>query len=131
MVSKKEVMEYLQANKDSLGMDILLNDAIPKDDLIGITAYLSEVEVNEEFNDITPKKIKAIDKFLKVFNDKKGRYGIQIFTDYNNKMNFKNLNDYMKFRTLLSIFDGKIRAILTAMSGSKITLEKDVEFNAF
>lgn len=135
MTSKKEVMTFLSTNKkvlEDMEITVLFGNSIKTEDIEGIEAYLEKVDTNKEYNDITPKKISNISSFLKLSNDKKEVNVVQIYRDYNNKWTFKNLSEYLTFRTKLSMFDYRIRAILTVINSDKMDkLSNKVELEAF
>ena len=130
MVTKTEVLKHLVDNSAKYPeIDVLFTNSITEKDLTAITSYLSECEVDENYNEITPDKISNIDAFMKVFNDKKDNYFVQLFIDFHNKMNFKSLQQYLTFRTKLAIFDYRIRAFLTSIN-SELKSDKP-SFSAF
>lgn len=131
-ISKNQVEGYLNAhlddflfliesNKDALGIDVLYSDAIKEKDLKTAREYLENAEVSKDkFNDVTPEFISNISDFLKIVNTKKGIYKAQLYTDYYSKMNYGSIQEYMKFRVNMSIFDYKMRVFLTAINSEEV-----------
>ncbi|KKK82256.1 hypothetical protein LCGC14_2805220, partial [marine sediment metagenome] len=103
------------------GIDVLYSDTIKEKDLKTAREYLENAEVSKDkFNDVTPEFISNISDFLKIVNTKKGIYKAQLYTDYYSKMNYGSIQEYMKFRVNMSIFDYKMRVFLTAINSEEV-----------
>lgn len=153
-MNKKEIKEHL-ASQDldyirslvrGLGLRVFREKEPSKKVISKIETYiknanekLSEIRKDTdkwEFKDITPKNIKSKlengEYKVRVYNDKKGRNGVQFIKSYFNKFQFRDLNQYNKFLDKLEDFDYYMRIFLSALKGdvsadSELDLTIDLE----